>query len=204
MHGGRSDDDQRVKLEERDYSIGRGRQSRRTSRGAESEMTSGHDERAEAFAGWARQRLRDSYRLAVAILRDEAAAQDAVQDAVLRAWIAWPRLRDRSRLDPWLDRIIVNCCRDRLRREARDSQGMWALRPDGHDPQSDPRADALRQSMERLSPDHRIAVTLRYFDDLSIEEIARRTGCREGTIKSRLHYALLALRAAYDATERGR
>lgn len=192
------------RLEERDYSIERERQSRRTGRGAEREMTSGHGERADAFAGWARQRMPDSYRLAVAILRDEAAAQDAVQDAALRAWVAWPRLRDRNRLDPWLDRIIVNCCRDRLRKEARDSRAIRALRLDGHGPQSDPRVDALRQAIVRLSPDHRIAVTLRYFDDLSIEEIARRTGCREGTIKSRLHYALLALRAAYDAAERGR
>jgi len=191
-------------IEERDYSIERRRQSRPTSRGAGREMTSGHDERAEAFAGWARQRMPDSYRLAVAILRDEAAAQDVVQDAVLRAWLAWPRLRDRDRLDPWLDRIVVNCCRDRLRKEARNSRVMRALRLDGHDPQADPRVDALRRAIERLSTDHRIAVTLRYFHDLSIEEIARRTGCREGTIKSRLHYALLALRAAYDAAERER
>jgi RNA polymerase sigma-70 factor (ECF subfamily) len=166
-------------------------------------MTSGHDERADAFVDWVRQRMPDSYRVAVAILRDEAAAKDVVQDAVLRAWVAWPRLRDRSRLDPWLERIIVNCCRDRLRKEARNSRAIRALRLDGHDPQLNPRIEALRQAMERLSPDHRIAVALRYFDELSIEEIARRTGSREGTIKSRLHYALRALRAAYDATERG-
>lgn len=189
-------------LEERDYSIERGRQSRRTSRGVERNMTSGQDERTDAFVGWARQKMPQAYRLAVAILRDEAAAQDAVQDAVLRAWLTWPRLRDRSRLDAWLDRIIVNCCRDRLRKKARDSHFVRELRLDGRDPASDQRLDALREAMTRLSPDHRIAVTLRYFDDLSIDEIARRTGCREGTVKSRLHYALSALRAAYDATER--
>jgi RNA polymerase sigma-70 factor, ECF subfamily len=167
-------------------------------------MASGHDERVEAFADWARQHMRGSYRLAAAILRDEAAAQDAVQDAVLRAWVAWPRLRDRRLLDSWLDRIIVNCCRDRLRKEARNSLGLRVIRTDAHDRRSDPRVDAIREAIEHLSPDHRIVVTLRYFDDLSIDEIAIRTQTREGTIKSRLHYALLALRAAYDATERGR
>jgi RNA polymerase sigma-70 factor, ECF subfamily len=191
-------------IEERHYPVERQGQSRWTGRGGEGQMASAHDERADAFAGWVRQTMPDSYRVAVAILRDEAAAQDVLQDAVLRAWVAWPRLRDRSRLDAWLERIIVNCCRDRLRKEARNSRAIRALRLDSHDPQLNPRIEALRQAMERLSPDHRIAVTLRYFDDLSIEEIARRTGSREGTIKSRLHHALRALRAAYDATERGR
>jgi DNA-directed RNA polymerase specialized sigma24 family protein len=119
--------------EERDYSIEQARKSRRTGRRAEREMTSGHDERAEAFACWARQRMPQAYRMAVSILRDEAAAQDAVQDAVVRAWVAWPRLRERSRLDPWLDRIIVNCCRDGLRKEARNSHAVRALSLDGDD-----------------------------------------------------------------------
>jgi RNA polymerase sigma-70 factor (ECF subfamily) len=171
-------------------------------RGVEPSMRPGQDARTEAFAGWARHQMPRAYRLAAAILRDEVAAQDAVQDAILRAWLAWPRLRDRDRLDAWLDRIIVNCCRDRLRQKARDSHFVRELRLDGRDSESDGRLDALREAMTRLSPDHRIAVTLRYFDDLSIEEMARRTGCREGTVKSRLHYALSALRAAYDATER--
>jgi RNA polymerase sigma-70 factor (ECF subfamily) len=167
-------------------------------------MANGHDERLDAFAGWARQRMGESYRIAVAILRDEATAQDAVQDAVLRAWVAWPRLRDRSRLDPWLDRIIVNCCRDRLREQARRSRIIRALKVDGADPETDPRLDGLRDALAWLSPDQRVAVTLRYFHDLTVEEIARRTGTREGTVKSRLHYALDALRAAYGAADRGR
>jgi RNA polymerase sigma-70 factor (ECF subfamily) len=165
------------------------------------DMTGAQDERMKAFSGWARQRMPQAYRLAVAILHDETAAEDAVQDAVLRAWAAWPRLRERSRLDAWLDRIIVNCCRDRLRRQARTSHLIRELSLVGDGPDSD-RQYALRQAMTQLSPDHQIAVTLRYFDDLSIEEIAERTGCRQGTVKSRLHYALSALRAAYDATER--
>jgi RNA polymerase sigma-70 factor (ECF subfamily) len=189
-------------LRQPEYPVGRGPRSDGTKREAGRDMTSGKDERTDAFADWARQKMPQAYRLAAAILRDEAAAQDAVQNAVLRAWLAWPRLRDRDRLDAWLDRIIVNCCRDRLRQKARDSHFVRELRLDGRDSESDGRLDALREAMTRLSPDHRIAVTLRYFDDLSVEEIARRTGCRQGTVKSRLHYALSALRAAYDATER--
>jgi RNA polymerase sigma-70 factor (ECF subfamily) len=188
-------------VEERRYPIPRG--SLNIS-GDKRAMANGHDERLDAFAGWARQRMGESYRIAVAILRDEATAQDAVQDAVLRAWVAWPRLRDRSRLDPWLDRIIVNCCRDRLREQARRSRIIRALKVDGADPETDPRLDGLRDALAWLSPDQRVAVTLRYFHDLTVEEIARRTGTREGTVKSRLHYALDALRAAYGEADRGR
>jgi RNA polymerase sigma-70 factor (ECF subfamily) len=62
--------------------------------------------------------------------------------------------------------------------------------------------DVLHRALATLGPDHRIAVVLRYVDDLSPAEIAARTGDREGTVKSRLHYALRQLRAALDAAER--
>ncbi len=162
----------------------------------------GEDERTEAFARWSEHKMPTSYRLAATILRDEVAAQDALQDAVIQAWNAWPRLHDPDRFDAWLDRIIVNRCRDFLRREARITRTLRAVEID-RGPIPDPRIAALRQALVHLSPDHRIALTFRYFDDLSVEEIARRTGAQEGTVKSRLHYGLQALRAAYDATERG-
>ncbi len=62
--------------------------------------------------------------------------------------------------------------------------------------------DALRGAVAKLSPDHRIVVVLRYVADLTPGEIADRTGDPEGTIRSRLHYALRELRAAVDAAER--
>ena len=65
-----------------------------------------------------------------------------------------------------------------------------------------PERDALRRALASLTPDHRIVVRLRYGADLSLAEIAARTGEREGTVKSRLHYALRRLRAAYEAAER--
>jgi RNA polymerase sigma-70 factor (ECF subfamily) len=62
--------------------------------------------------------------------------------------------------------------------------------------------DALRGALAGLSPEQRVTVVLRYYGDLSLEEIAERTGERLGTVKSRLHYGLGALRAAYDAASR--
>src|SRR5262245_34031206 len=56
------------------------------------------------------------HRRALAILRDEADALDATQECLLRAWRSLPSLRQAERLEPWLDRILVNSCRDVLRR----------------------------------------------------------------------------------------
>jgi RNA polymerase sigma-70 factor (ECF subfamily) len=61
---------------------------------------------------------------------------------------------------------------------------------------------ALRDALARLTPEHRTVVVLRYYADLSVEQIADRIGEREGTVKSRLHYGLAELRAAYDAADR--
>lgn len=148
-------------------------------------------------------RLDRAYRLAAALLRDPGEAEDAVQDAAMQAWAGWGRLRDESRFDAWFDRILVNRCRDRLRRRVRvavldDSPGAAAFDP-GMD--SAERV-AVGQALATLGPDHRIVVILRFVEDLSIGEIAARTGLREGTVKSRLHYALRQLRAAYDAAGR--
>ncbi len=56
--------------------------------------------------------------------------------------------------------------------------------------------------MARLTPDHRTVIALRYLEDLSEAQIAERTSARLGTVKSRLHYALSELRAAYEAGAR--
>jgi RNA polymerase sigma-70 factor (ECF subfamily) len=71
--------------------------------------------RASAFRRLADQHLDEAYRLATAILHDEADAQDATHDAFERAWRKWSTLRDESRFDAWFGRILVNECRDRLR-----------------------------------------------------------------------------------------
>ena len=141
---------------------------------------------------------------AAVILRDPVEAEDAVHDAGVQAWLHWTELRDEARADSWFDRIIVNECRARLRRkhvrplmvrEATDGAAPDAYR-------AFVERDALDAAFARLDADHRIVVVLRHVDGLSPAEIAERTGTREGTVKSRLHYALRELRAALEAGER--
>ena len=161
-------------------------------------------ERRVAFERLTQNRIDRAYRLAAMLLDDAEEAQDAVHDAAVQAWRDWPKLRDASRFDAWFDAIVVHRCRDRLRR----SKIRPLLVTDPPDlPGVDPFAgaaerDALARAIGTLDPDHRIVVRLRFGADLALAEIAARTGEREGTVKSRLHYALRQLRAAYEAAER--
>jgi RNA polymerase sigma-70 factor (ECF subfamily) len=161
--------------------------------------------RASAFTRLVDAELGRSYRLAVLLLRSEPEAQDAVQDAVVSAWGRFADLREHDRFDAWFGRIVLNTCRDRLRRRGRVR--FIALDGGTEQPTPDatagiPEREALRTALDHLSPDQREVVVLRYLLDLPLDEIAHRTGERLGTVKSRLHYGLKALRAAYDAADR--
>jgi RNA polymerase sigma-70 factor (ECF subfamily) len=158
-----------------------------------------------AFERLTDQRLLRAYRLATLVLRDSSEAQDAVHDAAVLAWTKFDELRDRSLFDAWFDRIVVNTCRQRLRkRRVRPlvvEDAPEVARADGASGRAE--REALRRALDRLTPEHRTVVVLRHLEGYSTAEIAARTGEREGTVKSRLHYALRELRAAYEAAERG-
>ena len=165
------------------------------------------DARAVAFARLTAARLASFYRLATVILGDSVEAEDATHDAAIRAWERWGSLRDRDRFDAWFGRILINECRDRLRRRRHGPLPMplperytGGKLGDGTDALAE--RQALAQAVAELEPDQRIAIVLRYYLELSAEQIAERTGTRVGTVKSRLHYGLRALRAARDASAR--
>lgn len=160
--------------------------------------------RASAFVRLADGELDRAYRLARIILGDAGDAEDAVHDAALKAWEHFGELRERERFDAWFGRILVNSCRAYLRRRR-----VRRTAVDGSPGRSNPDPaeavvglDALERAILALGPDHRTIVGLRFWSDLSVEQIAQRTGERAGTVKSRLHYALRELRAAYEAGER--
>jgi RNA polymerase sigma-70 factor (ECF subfamily) len=161
-------------------------------------------ERRRAFAIFTERRLDGAYRLAGVILRDPVEAEDAVHDTSLAAWLHWADLRDEAKADAWFDRIVVNECRARLRRR-RIAPLALPDPPDGTGPdeyRSFVERDVLHAALAGLEPDHRIVVVLRHVSGLSPAEIAARTGVPEGTVKSRLHYALRELRAALEAGDR--
>ena len=147
-------------------------------------------------------RVDDAFRLATFILRDRLAAEDAVQEAALIAWDRRASLRDSRTVDGWFTRIVVNVCRDELRRRTRrprviDLQPTLAGDPDP--PASDP---GLAPAIARLTPDEQALLALRFGRELTVPEIADQLGLPEGTVKSRLHFTLQHLRAALDAERR--
>lgn len=169
----------------------------RTSEGTDAQ-------RRAAFERFTQGRLERAYRLAGLILRDPSEAEDAVHDAVVQAWVHWRDLRDQGSMDAWFDRILVNGCRARMRRR---TVRLLILADPPATPGPDGFAglherDVLHRALAALDHDHRIAVVLRYAADLSPVEIANRTGEREGTVKSRIHYALRQMRAALESDER--
>lgn len=160
-------------------------------------------ERGADVAGLVLARIGDAYRLARAILLDDGEAEDAVQEASLAAWRRQGSLRDPARFDVWFDRILVNQCRDQLRRRKRTVQ--LAPPPVGFEAVAAPLetgTDAeLDEALAALDADHRVVVVLRYWQDRTVEDIADRLGIPQGTVKSRLHHALKRLRSSLEARD---
>jgi RNA polymerase sigma-70 factor (ECF subfamily) len=159
----------------------------------------GADQRA-AFAELADHDLDRAYRLAGVILGDSFEAEDATHDAVVMAWRHFGSLRDPARFEAWFQRILVNACRDRLRRRRRSPVVEIEATPErpagGEDFDSVDDRLALDRAFATLNPDQRLAVVLRFYADLTVEEIADRTGVPAGTVKSRLHTATQRLHHA--------
>ncbi len=164
------------------------------------------ESRADAFAKLANDYLADAYRLAGYILGNAPDAEDAVQEAVVRGWQAWGSLREAERFEPWFDRIVVNVCRDRHRRRTRIRFVELDEGIEVH--ATDPFAVALARVelkglIEVLDAEQRAVVLLRFWRDLRVDEIAGRLGIPAGTVKSKLHYALAAMRAEAERRAAG-
>ena len=154
----------------------------------------------EAYARLVDRHYARCARIAVRILGNREDAEEAIQDAFLRAFRALGDYEDRERFSAWLVRILVNQCRTMLasarRREAvfldvdlreldlaidgTSAAGVW---PD------------LEHALARLPDDQREALVLKYADDMTYAEMARVTGAGESALKMRVQRAFARLRA---------
>lgn len=167
----------------------------------------------EAFEALLERRLDSTFRLAMAILGNEAEARDATQEAFVRLWRHLPALRDSRTFPAWFGRIVVNTCRTSIRGRRRRSVreiGMASL-PDGGEglsPRGTPdddriaNADLLDRALERLSVDERTLLALHHHEDLSLEQIGRQLRIPAATVKSRLFSARRALQRALEVEGR--
>jgi RNA polymerase sigma-70 factor (ECF subfamily) len=146
-----------------------------------------------------------AYRLAGYMLADSAEAQDAVQEASVRAWRGWKNLRERDRFHAWFSQILVNVCRTRLRqRSKRRTLDVDEVDLESADPfRASLARDAVGRALSSLSQELRMVVVLRYWGELSLAEIADRLRIPIGTVKSRHHAAMQVLRRRIQPVEGG-
>jgi RNA polymerase sigma factor, sigma-70 family len=164
-------------------------------------MRGDHDAYA-ALVGAASTRL---YALACLILRDSDRAEDATQEAFVRAWREIPRLRDPNRFDAWLRRLVVNACYDEGRRVKRRAEvSLLNARErfvmDASAAMAE--TDRVERAFRQLPLDQRAVLVLQHYIQLSHSEIAETLGIAIGTVKSRVRYGVAAMRAALEADDR--
>ena len=148
------------------------------------------------------------YSVAFRILRDTSSAEDAVQQAFLTAWRELPELRDESRLEAWLYRVLVNACYAEIRHTGRWQPGLRLVTDLDPDPTTEgtqlgvEQRDELERGFRRLSGEQRAVLVMHHYLGLSGAEIAETLGLSPGTVRSRLHHARRQMRAALEADSR--
>jgi RNA polymerase sigma-70 factor (ECF subfamily) len=160
-----------------------------------------------AFVDLVRSRGDRLFAIAYRILRDVDRAEDALQDALVIAWRDLQDLRDPDRFDAWVHRLLTNVCIAAAGRERRRASNLRLLLPVDHPAAPDELLsvadrDQLDRGFRRLTADERAILVLRHFVGYEPIEIAEMLGVSPGTIRSRLHHAHRAMRAALDADAR--
>jgi RNA polymerase sigma-70 factor (ECF subfamily) len=161
----------------------------------------------DAFSELATRSIGRLTAVARMILRDEYAAQDAVQEAFIEAWRSLPGLREPDSFDAWLRRLLVRACFKGARRSKRTQSVEIRLTP-ADEPAITGREldlalhDQLERGLARIPAEQRAVVVLVYYLDLPLADAAQAMGIPVGTTKSRLSRATQALRAALEADDR--
>jgi RNA polymerase sigma-70 factor (ECF subfamily) len=174
-------------------------------------------DRDGAFDIFVRRYQRRLYRLAWGYLRNHEDALDAVQETMVRVYVARSKYRPRAHPFTWTSRILANHCIDLLRqRRVRQGEGIEPVEEEGPGRRDRAALDAvpgqerraflrnIEEAVAKLPESQREVFMLRHFEELSLEEIAAARGCALGTVKSSLHRAAAAVRALLiDAPQKG-
>lgn len=168
------------------------------------------DSLAELVARWEQPLFRFVYRL---VARRED-AKDVCQETFLRILHKSDHFREGARFSTWMYQIALNLCRDQARKRRRWSAVLAETREDDEVPplefaSDDPgpreeaerreAAEAVRSALEALPPEQREVLVLKEYEGLKFREIAEILGCPESTVKSRMYYALGAMRHRLEA-----
>lgn len=150
-------------------------------------------------------------RTAYLLLKDRQAAEEAVQDTFITAYYKIGQLAEPARLKGWLTRIAVNLCRMKLRTWDWNRLFAYARMESflGDDPEPGPeerfflewRTERLTEAVHRLTYLYREAITLFYYNELSVREIAEQLGTNENTVKARLARGRSMLKQIWEEAE---
>jgi len=133
------------------------------------------------------------FRIAWSYLGSSQDVEDAVQDALIKAWEKRRTLRDQAQFKAWLARILVNQCKSVLRKRKK-----WSFYPLDEEIQAPPeeKESQVLQAVQKLKPSMRTAVIMYYLEGCSVKEIAKVQNCPQSTVKTRLHSARKQLKKA--------
>ena len=137
------------------------------------------------------------YRAALLTLGSESAAVDAVDEAVYKGYLSYQKLRQPQYLETWLVRILINICRDELRRRKRELavEELPETAQEAYD------SLPLKEAVRRLPAPLRDVIVLRYFTGLTLEETAAALELPRGTVSTRQRRALTLLKLELTAEE---
>ena len=137
-------------------------------------------------------------RAAYLMVGDPALAQDLVQEALTKTYVAWPRLRDPANAEAYTRKAITSTAISWFRRNSWNAERSTDLPLDGSaadHAETVATSAALWDALQRLPARQRVAVVLRFYEDLTEVQTAAAMGCAVGTVKSQVFAALAKLRA---------
>ncbi|MGH7765070.1 MAG: RNA polymerase sigma factor [Candidatus Dormibacteraceae bacterium] len=140
-------------------------------------------------------------RLAYGMLQDRAAAEDAVQEAALKAWQRVGNVRPGAPFRPWFLGIVVNQARSMRRTKWWSVLPLESSPPVGASGEVDPRGHDVRRALLRVPSDQRAAILLHFYLDLPLDEVAGALGISVAGVKSRINRGLKRMRPALRGYE---
>ncbi|GIO34490.1 MULTISPECIES: sigma-70 family RNA polymerase sigma factor [Paenibacillus] len=148
----------------------------------------------EAFFNFLSLHKRKLYGVAFSYMHNEADALDMLQEAAYKGWSKCRTLKDPDAMLPWVIRIVIHCCIEELRRQKR-RQRIVLEQSGTYTPEmvSVAKLD-MEKALNRLKPKYKNVIILRYYNDMTVPEIAQILGRAEGTVKTWLHQGLKQLR----------
>ncbi|WP_430112588.1 sigma-70 family RNA polymerase sigma factor [Paenibacillus sp. B1-33] len=153
----------------------------------------------EAFIRLITGMERSLYRVARSILKRDEDCADVIQEAIFKAFRAIHTLREPAYFQTWMFRILMNECHQLVNKQKRVVV-MADLPMKSATAADDEHIEYLDliAEIDRLEDNHRIVISLHYFEDMSVKDIAELLDTSEGTIKSRLHWARATLAKVMD------